>query len=188
MRSAPSRVFPAVATAFLLQFLAVGLALVEVVPAWRPVRDGLVFGLVVLSMILGVTTWARREQLGGPARWRRAAGGLLCLLLVGGGWLAIFLRTTDDFGLRSRRLVQAMELNNGSRELYVYEYEGVPDGFEGTVLMVRDGILPVMRHMVETRYHLAGIQQEGEFIRIDLKGAQEAPVLRCNLVTRECWQ
>jgi hypothetical protein len=177
----------AVAASLLLEASAAVVASAEVVPAWRSVRDGLALGLVAFSVAGGLLAWVlgvRQRELT-PA-WV-LAGGLLGLLLVSGGWLALFLRSTDDFGLRSRRLVQSVDLSDPQGELYVYEYEGVPDGFEETVVMVREGSLPVMRPLVATRYRVGSIVQEGAVLRMRLEESDENPVLQCNLATRACW-
>jgi hypothetical protein len=142
---------------------------------------------VALSLVSGLLAWAIRVQKEGLTWGWGLAGGLLLLLLAVGGWLVLYLRATDDFGLRSRRLVQSVDLSGARGELYVYEYEGVPDGFEGTVVMLRAGRLPVMRPLAKTRHRVAGIAEEGEILRMNLRGAPERRAMRCNLTTRVCW-
>jgi hypothetical protein len=87
----------------------------------------------------------------------------------------------------SRRLVQSVDLEGVRGELYVYEYEGVPDGFEETVVMIRDGLLPVMRPLVATHYRVGSLVQEGDLLRIRPEGAAEDSDLHCNLATKACW-
>jgi hypothetical protein len=177
----------AMAAAILLEVSAAVLASTEVVPVWRSVRDGLALGLVALSVTGGLLAWVLGARQRGFTPARVLAGGLLALLLVAGGWLTLSLRSTDEFGLRSRRLVQSMDLSDEQGELYVYEYEGVPDGFEETVVMMREGSLPVMRPLVATRYRVGSIVQEGAVLRMRLEESAENPVLQCDLATRACW-
>jgi hypothetical protein len=175
-----------VAAALLFEVLAVVVASAEVVPDWRPVGDGLAFGLVVLSFAGGLLAWVMGVRQKGLTPLRAIAGGLLCLLLAAGAWLVFFLRSGDDFGLASRRLVQSVDLTNARGELYVYEYEGVPDGFEQTVVMFRKGRLPVMRPLVAIPYRIEDLVQEGESLRIKLAEAPEGTDLHCDLETKTC--
>lgn len=173
--------------ALLLEVCAGVMASAEVVPHWRAVRDGLALGLVVLSLAGELLAWAVWLRQRGVTLTRALAGVFLCLLLIAGGWLTLFLRSTDDFGLRSRRLVQSVDLSGARGEIYVYEYEGVPDGFEETVVMLRAGSLPVMRPLVATQHRVERIVQEGEVLSMNLDGSAEHPDLHCNLATRACW-
>jgi hypothetical protein len=176
----------AAVAALLLEVLAVGIVSAEVVPGWRPVCDGLALGLVVLSFAGGLLAWRMEVRQKGLTLLRMLAGGLLCLLLAAGAWLVFFLRSGDDFGLVSRRLVQSVDLTDAGGQLYVYEYEGVPDGFEQTVVMFREGRLPVMRPLVATPYRIADLVQEGDSLRIRLAEGSEGSDLYCNLETKAC--
>jgi hypothetical protein len=174
------------AVALVLEAFAAGAAHAEVIPSWRAGRDVLVLWLVGISVGGGLLAWLiglRRKVLG---RGGMIAGGLLCLLLLFGGWLALFLRTSDDWGMRSRRLVQSVVLSDAEGELYVYEYEGVPDGFEGSVVMIRMGSLPVMRPLVTARYSIGRIEQGGGRLRLFSEGTDERESLNCELATQSC--
>jgi hypothetical protein len=176
----------AVVAALLLEVLAVGVASAEVVPHWRSFGEGLALGLVVLSFAAGLLAWAMEIHQKGLTPLRAIGGGLLCLLLATGAWLVFFLRSGDDFGLVSRRLVQSVDLTDARGELYVYEYEGVPDGFEQTVVMFREGKLPVMRPLVATPYRIKDLVQQGQSLRIKPAEGSEGADLHCNLETKTC--
>jgi hypothetical protein len=143
--------------------------------------------LVVLALAGGLFAWVSGVRKKGLTPGRVVAGGLLGLLFAAGGWLVFLLRSEGDFGLMSRRLVQSVELEGARGELYVYEYEGVPDGFEESVVMLRDGLLPVMRPLVATHYRVGNLVQEGELLRIEPEGAADGSDLHCNLATKACW-
>ena len=111
---------------------------------------------------------------------------LLVLSLFPVGWLALFLRSSDDWGVRSRTLVQSMTLSDARGEVYVYEYEGVPNGFEETVVMLRAGSLPVMSPLVTARQRIGRLEQDGGRLRLFIDGPPEHELLSCDLVTRDC--
>ena len=174
------------AAALVLEGLAAVVASAEIIPPRRAGRDALVLAWVGLALGGGLLAWLigiRRKRLG---RGGVIAGGLLVLSLFPVGWLALFLRSSDDWGVRSRTLVQSMTLSDARGEVYVYEYEGVPNGFEETVVMLRAGSLPVMSPLVTARQRIGRLEQDGGRLRLFIDGPPEHELLSCDLVTRDC--
>ncbi|RKH67612.1 hypothetical protein D7V93_02785 [Corallococcus llansteffanensis] len=171
----------------LCQVLAAGLSALDVVPSWQSTRVGLVLGLVVLSWVLALAVrvpWARQT-------WSKVLLRLmLAALLLAGGWFSTFSAlTAEGFAVGGRELVRTTMLGASAGELYTYEYSGVPDGFEGSALMVRQGWLPVMRRLLTTPSRIQDVQQVGDTLRVELEpssGGASPQVVHCQISSRTC--
>jgi len=169
----------------ILEALAAALASLDVVPHHRTARDAVAFGLIALAALGGGRAWREWAGRSERAPLRVIGGALLGLLVLAGVWLVAFMRQTDDGFLRSRSLIPFTQDAGARWNVYVYEYSGIPDGFEETVVMIQEEPLPLMRRLMATRSHVKRLAQEGKSLTLEWD-APEGAVAHCNLETWAC--
>jgi hypothetical protein len=175
----------------ILQLAAAYLGTIDVVPSYQSIK----FGLAALLHLPAFTLFGflvhRALFKSAHRRLLRtlALSTLGCVLLFN-LWLTIISAEDDTRSgfthLTGRSLENELDYPEFNKNLYVYEWSGIPDGHIGTEIKLRKGISPFACRIGKFR------ERVGEVVRVgDLLNFKEASsprtVLSYNLRSEEIW-
>ena len=83
--------------------------------------------------------------------------------------ISLLLYSKDSF-VAGRSLITTLDYKKYNKMIFIYEYDGVPDGFEKSFLMVKDGWLPIMKYLVSVPVRIGNIQKKSNIVEFHLNG------------------
>ncbi len=175
----------------ILQILSAIIGSLDVVPSF----------LIIKYLVISIANFAAIFILGiiaYSAIGKRNISKLKRILLVIISGLLIFLGLVinlfffeDDsrsgfINLYGRELKKQIDYPEYNKKIYIYDWGGIPDGYESTEIKIQVGISPFAHTLAKIKTEIEQVRQNKEILEFNVHYIQQ-PILKYNLRTDLVW-